>query len=79
MLFCAHKYVIIIIIIIIIKQTYLNMKTQSATLFELTSVYFVFPYRGLLCKSIIAAQTASPTFTHVYASLVAVINTKVST
>nr|CAD7401962.1 unnamed protein product [Timema poppensis] len=32
--------------------------------------------RGLLCRSIIQAQAASPTFTHVYAALVAVINTK---
>uniref|UniRef100_A0A1B0C9A9 MI domain-containing protein n=1 Tax=Lutzomyia longipalpis TaxID=7200 RepID=A0A1B0C9A9_LUTLO len=32
--------------------------------------------RGLLCRSIIQAQAASPTFTHVYAALVAVINSK---
>jgi pre-mRNA-splicing factor CWC22 len=32
--------------------------------------------RGLLCRSIIQAQTASPTFTHVYAALVAIINSK---
>lgn len=32
--------------------------------------------RGLLCRSVIQAQAASPTFTHVYAALVAVINTK---
>ncbi|XP_044750411.1 pre-mRNA-splicing factor CWC22 homolog [Coccinella septempunctata] len=32
--------------------------------------------RGLLCKSIIQAQAASPTFTNVYAALVAIINTK---
>ncbi|KAK4880161.1 hypothetical protein RN001_008307 [Aquatica leii] len=32
--------------------------------------------RGLLCKSIIQAQSASPTFTHVYSALVAVINSK---
>lgn len=32
--------------------------------------------RGLLCKSIIQAQAASPTFTNVYAALVAVINSK---
>ena len=32
--------------------------------------------RGLLCQSIMQAQTASPTFTHVYAALVAIINTK---
>ncbi len=33
--------------------------------------------RGLLTRSIMQAQSASPTFTHVYASLVAVINSKV--
>jgi pre-mRNA-splicing factor CWC22 len=33
--------------------------------------------RGLLCRSIIQAQAASPSFTHVYAALVAVINSKV--
>ncbi|KAF2903687.1 hypothetical protein ILUMI_02482 [Ignelater luminosus] len=32
--------------------------------------------RGLFCKSIIQAQAASPTFTHVYAALIAVINSK---
>ena len=33
---------------------------------------------GLLCRSIIQAQAASPTFTKVYAALVAVINSRVS-
>jgi pre-mRNA-splicing factor CWC22 len=32
--------------------------------------------RGLLCRSLMKAQAASPTFTRVYAALVAVINTK---
>jgi len=32
--------------------------------------------RGLLCRSLMKAQAASPTFTHVYAALVAVLNTK---
>lgn len=32
--------------------------------------------RGLLCQSIMQAQTASPTFTHVYAALASIINTK---
>ncbi|XP_013385068.1 pre-mRNA-splicing factor CWC22 homolog [Lingula anatina] len=32
--------------------------------------------RGLLTRSMIQAQAASPTFTHVYAALVAIINTK---
>ncbi|XP_021934134.1 pre-mRNA-splicing factor CWC22 homolog [Zootermopsis nevadensis] len=32
--------------------------------------------RGLLCRSTIEAQAASPAFTHVYAALVAVINSK---
>jgi len=34
--------------------------------------------RGLLARCVMQAQAASPTFTHVYAALVAVINTKVS-
>lgn len=32
--------------------------------------------RGLLCRSIIQAQAASPTFTHVYAALASIINSK---
>jgi pre-mRNA-splicing factor CWC22 len=32
--------------------------------------------RGLLVRAIMKAQMASPTFTHVYAALVAAINTK---
>lgn len=32
-----------------------------------------------MARSVIQAQTASPTFTHVYAALVAVVNTKVHT
>jgi len=31
-----------------------------------------------MARSIIQAQAASPTFTHVYAALVAVVNTKVN-
>lgn len=33
--------------------------------------------RGIFCRAIIRAQQSSPTFTHVYAALVAVTNTKV--
>lgn len=32
--------------------------------------------RGLLCRSIMQAQIFSPTFTHVYAALIAIVNTK---
>lgn len=32
--------------------------------------------RGLLCRSLMQAQSASPTFTNVYAALVAIVNTK---
>ena len=32
--------------------------------------------RGLLCKAVLKAQMASPNFTHVYAALVGVLNTK---
>ncbi len=49
---------------------------MSSVLFQ-QCIDFVFHYRGLWARSIITAQTASPTFTHVYAALVAVINTKV--
>lgn len=34
------------------------------------------PDRGTLARSILQAQTASPIFTHVYAALVAIINSK---
>lgn len=37
---------------------------------------FFFFYRGLLSRSILQAQSASPIFTHVYAALVAIINSK---
>lgn len=40
------------------------------------TVLIVFLRRGLLARSVITAQAASPTFTHVYAALVAIINTK---
>ena len=33
--------------------------------------------RGLLARSVMKAQTASPVFTHVYAALVAILNSKV--
>ena len=32
--------------------------------------------RGLFCKALMKAQSASPVFTNIYASLIAVINTK---
>lgn len=37
----------------------------------------LFGCRGVLCQSIMRAQAASPTFSHVYAALVAILNTKV--
>lgn len=40
---------------------------------NLKLMYF---YRGLLSRSILQAQSASPIFTHVYAALVAIINSK---
>ena len=33
-------------------------------------------HRGVLARSLVQAQAASPTFTHVYAALVSIINTK---
>ena len=47
----------------------LHLKNISST--------FTF-FRGHLARCIITAQQASPTFTHVYAALVAVINSRVS-
>lgn len=37
---------------------------------------FSFLNRGLLSRSVLQAQSASPIFTHVYAALVAIINSK---
>jgi len=37
---------------------------------------FCLCFRGVLARSIILAQNASPTFTHVYASLTSVINSR---
>ena len=39
-------------------------------------VDFFFLNRGLLSRSVLQAQSASPIFTHVYAALVAIINSK---
>lgn len=36
----------------------------------------LFAIRGLLARSVLTAQAASPTFSHVYAALVSVVNTK---
>ena len=33
--------------------------------------------KGILARALIKAQMASPNFTHVYAALIAVVNTKV--
>ena len=40
------------------------------------TVVYVSLCSGLLVRSVIQAQASSPTFTHVYAALVAIINTK---
>lgn len=32
--------------------------------------------KGLLCRAVMKAQMASPNFSHVYAALIAVVNTK---
>ena len=39
-------------------------------------LYISHTRRGLLAQSVIRAQASSPTFTHVYAGLVAIVNTK---
>lgn len=46
---------------------------------KLSSDILMCTFRGLVARSVIQAQTASPTFTHVYAALVSVVNTKVCT
>lgn len=40
------------------------------------SLKLIYFSRGLLSRSILQAQSASPIFTHVYAALVAIINSK---
>ncbi|KAJ1920663.1 pre-mRNA-splicing factor cwc22 [Mycoemilia scoparia] len=50
-----------------------NVKTIIPKIFELNLIRG----RGLFCRSVIRAQSFSPTFTPVYAALVAVINTKI--
>lgn len=51
------------------------IKTLHALLPE-KSLKLACLYRGLLSRSILQAQSASPIFTHVYAALVAIINSK---
>lgn len=46
----------------------------SFVAFFLTS--FLFNFRGLLARSVLQAQAASPIFTHVYAAVVSIINSK---
>ena len=46
--------------------------------FKAAYLHLFLYFRGLMARSIIQAQAASPTFTHVYAALVAIVNTKVS-
>lgn len=43
---------------------------------ETLIVVVVFLLRGLLARSTLQAQAASPIFTHVYAAVVAIINSK---
>lgn len=46
-------------------------------MFSLNGLYVsLLIYRGLLARSILQAQNASPIFTHVYAAVVAIINSK---
>ena len=50
-----------------------NIAIMVKELFEINMIRG----RGLFCRAIMRAQMSSPTFTHVYAALVAVCNTKV--
>lgn len=54
------------------KVNVANIKLLISELFELNLVRG----RGLLGRAIMKAQLASPGFTHIYAALVAVLNTK---
>ena len=49
-----------------------NIKDIVPELFEVNLVRG----RGILCRSLMKAQLASPGFTHIYAALVAILNTK---
>lgn len=50
-----------------------NIETMVRELFQINLIRG----RGLFCRAIMRAQASSPTFTHVYAALVAVCNSKV--
>ena len=39
-------------------------------------IFLIYNYRGLLARSILTSQSASPTYTNIYACLVSIINTK---
>lgn len=54
------------------KVNVTNIKEVTAELFELN----LLRGRGLLAKAIMKAQAASTNFTHVFAALIAIINTK---
>lgn len=53
-----------------------NVGNIAAVVKELFAINLI-RGRGLFCRAIIRAQNSSPTFTHVYAALMAVTNTKV--
>lgn len=55
--------------------TQVNVTNIKNILFEMFQENVV-RGRGVLARSVIQAQSASPMFTHVYASLVAIVNTK---
>jgi pre-mRNA-splicing factor CWC22 len=55
------------------KVNITNIAVMVKELFEINLIRG----RGLFCRAIMRAQMSSPTFTHVYAALVAVCNTKV--
>ena len=50
---------------------------SMSVFFVLFDYLFLYVNRGMLVRSILQAQSLSPTFTHVYAALVSIINTKV--
>ena len=78
-IFLTNNFYLYVFSKIFLTKIFLCMVSYS--ILYIHNVFFkisiVFPYcRGLLGLSIVTTQAASPTFTHVYAALVAIVNTK---
>lgn len=61
------------------KKKRINWKKPKCSFLSFVSSFLtllLFLLRGLLARSVLQAQAASPIFTHVYAAVVAIINSK---